>query len=418
MYDLANTVYAACIVYVFIPHFARDDNRVWIGVATTGSMLLSGLLVPIIGAFCDRTGRARTLLATMTVACVAAMACLSVEPQHEARTLVCLAIAHLTFQSAIVCYNALLPSVAGNDRVGRVSGLGTAVGYGGTILTLAVLVPVLSDYGKDTVIDAAALLFLLAALPCLLLVRDRRFERAQPMSWQAAKASWASLLESARSMRRERNLLIFLLGNFCVLDVLNTALLYFGDITRSGFQAAAADGRLELAGHRFADVDAFVLVVGLVLNVLAMLFAFVQGVLCDRISALRVMRWSAGAIAVALIGGALTLGRSAEAFVLTLVVFGAFGLAGLWTAGRKVVVQLAPVERHGELFGLYGLTTKLSVLGNLTFMVLVTHVGLRVALLAQLVPALAGIVLLRAVRIPNNCGEATLHALQPRRSLS
>ncbi len=83
-----------------------------------------------------------------------------------------------------------------------------------------------------------------------------------------------------------------------------------------------------------------------------------------------------------------------------MVTFGAFGLAGIWTAGRKVVVQLAPRERSGEYFGLYGLTTKLSVVGNLTFMLVLSAAGLRVALLVQIVPAVIGLLLLHAVRIP------------------
>jgi len=40
---------------------------------------------------------------------------------------------------------------------------------------------------------------------------------------------------------------------------------------------------------------------------------------------------------------------------------GAFGLTGIWTAGRKIVVQLAPPDRVGQYCGLYGITVTLSV---------------------------------------------------------
>ena len=41
------------------------------------------------------------------------------------------------------------------------------------------------------------------------------------------------------------------------------------------------------------------------------------------------------------------------------------GVAGLWVAGRKWVVELAPPGDVGTLFGFYGFSNKLSLL-NLT----------------------------------------------------
>lgn len=402
LYDLANTVYAATVAYLFVPAFVRDGNEVRLGVVTTGAMLLAGLLVPILGAICDRTGRARSCLAFATVVCVAAMSQLSVAPHQEWRTLMFLSVAHVAFQSALVCYNALLPSVASVARSGLVSGIGTGVGYLGTILTLAVLVPVLTARGLDcdAVIDAAALLFLLAALPCLLMVRDRRFERARPMTVLAARASLTSLVRTIRRLPEQRPLMLFLLGNFCLLDVLNTAVIYFGFVAKDGFTDLLAAGELSLFGHPFATIQGFVGAVGLILNALALVFGVFLGYVTDRYSAIGTMRVAGWVLVIGIVGGACTVGRSVEGFLSTMVLCGAFGLAGLFTAGRKVVVELAPVARRGEFFGLYGMTAKLSVVGNLTFMMVHAAAGLTVALLSQLVAAVAGLMFLHAVRMP------------------
>lgn len=176
---------------------------------------------------------------------------------------------------------------------------------------------------------------------------------------------------------------------------------------RSGFLETCRAGELWLFGHHFppgddagAATNAFMLATGLILNLLAFVFGLALGVAADRVPALSVLRVSGVALALALVCGAGTVGLSGTAFVLTLVVFGALGLAGIWTAGRKVVIQLAPRERRGEYFGLYGMTTKLSVVGCITFTLVHDHLGIRAALLVQLAPVLIGIALLHRVSVP------------------
>ena len=117
----------------------------------------------------------------------------------------------------------------------------------------------------------------------------------------------------------------------------------------------------------------------------------------DRCDPLRVLRVAGSCLAVSLIGGAVFGGTSALGYVLTLVLFGAMGLAGIWTAGRKVLLSLAPRDRVGEFFGLYGVTMKLSVVGALTFGLVADSLGMKAALLTQLLPLGLGLVLLHNV---------------------
>ena len=49
LYDLANTVYAATIAYVFVPAFiANSGSSLTLGLANTGSMVVAGLIVPLL----------------------------------------------------------------------------------------------------------------------------------------------------------------------------------------------------------------------------------------------------------------------------------------------------------------------------------------------------------------------------------
>jgi UMF1 family MFS transporter len=112
------------------------------------------------------------------------------------------------------------------------------------------------------------------------------------------------------------------------------------------------------------------------------------------------MRSSGVALLVALGGGALFGGVSELGYALTLVVAGAYGLAGIWTAGRTVVVRLAPPERVGEYFGLYGITVKLSVVGGAVYGLVEYHAGAKPAMLAQGAQLLIGLLCLAMVRVP------------------
>ena len=85
------------------------------------------------------------------------------------------------------------------------------------------------------------------------------------------------------------------------------------------------------------------------------------------------------------------------------------GLSGIWTAGRKLLIELSLREKVGEYFGLYGITTKLSVIGSAVVGVLQDVVskqtgsdltGWKVAIGAQAGPLLLGILFLALVKKP------------------
>jgi UMF1 family MFS transporter len=327
--------------------------------------------------------------------------------------LLCFFVANLAYQTALLFYNALLPSIAAPERTGFWSGLGTGFGYGGNLVVLAGLILLRpADLARvEPYFVGAALGFLLFALPCLLLVRDRRPPLAADRGAAALRQSLRALLGTLRELPRQRALLFFLLGNFCLVDVLNTAIQFFGDYVKEVFRASYERHELSLFGHPFAPTAAspdgmlvaFLGVLGLLLSVLAMLFGILFGFWTDR-HPLRVMRTAGIALGIGLLGGALFGGGNTTLFVLTLIVGGALGLAGIWTAGRKVVLLLAPPGQVGQYFGLYGITVKVSVLGSTVYGVIADRGGPHTALLAQTVPLLLGLLFLGLVRLPPTTG--------------
>lgn len=400
LYDLANTVYAATVTYLFTPYAkqALGDDLRGVGLVQFASMALAGVLVPVFGALLDQTARTRGYLTIATLLCIAMTAAFGAG-WGPAWLLGAFFVANVAYNLGLLFYNALLPAVAAPGGEGRLGGLGTGLGYFGTIVVLAVLMPL--PVGDAARFPLAALLFLVLAAPCLLLVRDPRRPRGNG-SAAAVRAALARLGATLRDLPRQRALLWFLVGNFCLVDVLNTAILYFADFTTSVFRDAAAAGPLRLPGLEFTGEAAlrdFVIVLGLLLNGLALVFGIVQGRLSDR-APLAVMRSSGIALLVALGGGALFGGASELGYALTLVVAGAYGLAGVWTAGRTVVVLLAPPDRVGEFFGLYGITVKLSVVGSAVYGLVEYHAGAKAAMLAQGAQLLIALLCLAMVRVP------------------
>jgi MFS transporter, UMF1 family len=408
LYDLANTVYAATLTFLFTPYVTDlFQEKTTVGATQTASMLLAALLVPILGAVADRTARTRRYLVVATLLCIASIAGWGLGG-GKGWMLACFFLANITYNLGLLFYNSLLPSVARPEREGLVSGIGVGVGYFGTIFVLAVLLPL--EASHETRFLLAAGMFLVAALPCLLLVRDRR--TAQPgTTAESVRAALHSLGATLRSLPQHRALLWFLLANFCLVDVLNTAILFFADFTKDVFRDSANVGTLLLFGQRFQGqpgLEQFVMQMGLGLNGLALVFGIGLGLVTDH-RPLLVMRCSALSLLGALIGGAWFGGNSPIGFLLTLVVLGAFGLSGIWTAGRKIVVMLAPREKVGEFFGLYGITVKLSVIGSSVYgLVADACKSPKPAILAQSVQLVLGLCFLALVRLPRAGAEAPL----------
>lgn len=416
LYDTANTVYAAVISYIFAPYvgdlFGSQSIQ---GITSSVSMIVAGLCVPVFASLADHTGRARAYLAVTTLACIGGMACFGVT---TVPFLVMLAffVANLGYNAALVFYNSLLASVAADKHQGLVSGLGVGLGYIGTMI-IVVLLGLPEAVGYPATFAIAAGLFLLLALPCFLLVRERRVQSRTPFSAALVRQQFVSVWRTVRGLPRDRAVMWFLLGNFFCVDVLNTAIFYFGTFTRGMFfvnqgtadqPAWVARGDVPtLLGMKVETTTALLTIAGLSLNVLALIFGIVLGFMADRWGSLRVLRLSAACLVLGLIGAAWGGGTNLTLYMAGICGFGALGLAGIWTAGRKLLIELSPREKLGEYFGLYGITTKLSVVGTAVFGLSHDLVeswtgsdlsGWRAAMLLQAVPILLGLGLLALVR--------------------
>lgn len=417
LYDTANTVYAAVLTYIFAPYLGELlGSRSPQGITNSVSMIVAGLMVPVFASAADRTGRARLYLVLATMACIGGLALFGLNDPRWI-VLVFFFIANVGYNAALVFYNSLLASVAADRHQGLVSGFGIGLGYIGTLI-IVLLLDLPQAIGYPATFVVAAGIFFLMALPCFLLVKERRVLSREPLTRKLVGEQFRSVWRTIRGLPKDRAVMWFFIGNFFCVDVLNTAILFFGDFTRSTFfvnegTVAAPDwvarGDLSLFGMLIETPGELLKVAGISLNVLALIFGVMLGFMTDKWGSLRTMRLAAFFLILGLVGAAVGGGVNVTVYVIGICGFGALGLAGIWTAGRKLLIELSPREKLGEYFGLYGITMKLSVLGSTVFAVIYDGVtratgddllGWKAALLLQAVPLAMGLGFLFLVKRP------------------
>jgi UMF1 family MFS transporter len=260
-------------------------------------------------------------------------------------------VANFAYQAALIYYDATLKAVSRPETRGRLSGIGVAVGYLGTIFAGLFLLA-LGVAVKDRFL-VAGVLFALFAIPIFVFVRESgsigRVTRADVIG------SLAQLKTSVGHARQVPGLLRFLVARFFYSDAVNTIIVVMSVVT------TRAKG--------LSDSQA--LIVLLSLTVAAILASFGWGFLVDRLGPRRTLMIVLTSWAVGLVLGAFSLSISGPVGLALFLVAGAIlgsGLGGVQVADRVLMVRLAPPERVGEFFGLYGLVGKGSqVIGQLLY---------------------------------------------------
>ena len=390
LYDLANTIYSYAIVSYAIGLWTVDrlgpgDGQFWVGVANALSVGINALVSPVLGAMSDRGGRRLPYLLFFTAQCIIATALIG---------LVLFAVANFSYQAALIYYDATLPTVSRPESRGRVSGIGVAVGYVGTVIvgiSIAVLqaVGVLGSGSASLVFFMVAALFGLFAIPIFVVVRERRTSDYR-FRVADALASWSQLSTTFRDARGVPGLLRFLVGRFFYTDPVNTVIVVIAVF------ATQAIGLTDFQANLFL----------LVLAVVAVGASFGWGLLVERIGPKRTLlvvlaSWCTGLV----IAGSVL---SVPTFIAGGVLLGA-GLGGVWTSDRVFMLRLSPPDKIGEFFGLYGLAGRFSaVTGPVLYGVIVKtlleagwgNAAYQVGIFSFLLLLVIGVVLLRGVPEP------------------
>lgn len=375
LYDFANTIFSAVVLTAYFPLYLSSlaPQKPWyLGAATTASMLLAGAAVPFFGALSDATGRTKNYLLKTTAACIFFMFFLSVFRTPPA-LMACFMAACFFYHASLVFYCSLLPAAAPPEDQAWISGLGTGLGYLGVVLALPVAGWAEHLWGTPAVFGVSALLFLLFSLPLFIFVPERTVSAPVKFRWSLWPEEWRRALGLMKTLPSKPRAFAFFIGTFLVLEALNGTIFWFA----------------VYAKEVFAPPRQAIIFLLMAVNAGAFVWGIFCGILTEKIKTSAVMLLSAAALAATLV--LLVLMPSFAAFTVICVTGGAFAISGIWTAGRKRVVELAPEQDLGAYFGIYNLATKFSIVSNFLFSVIAGRAGYRTALLALALPALASL---------------------------
>jgi UMF1 family MFS transporter len=386
LYDFANTIFAMNVLSLYLILWVTQVNEapeIVFSFALSGSMLAVALTSPMLGAVSDRFGRRIPFLITFVLVCVIFTSAIG-QVWGLVAGLLFFAIANFAYQSGNVFYDSLLSTVSTEKERGRVSGLGVALGYVGSILGILMVTPFVDNWGIGAAFLPTAVLFLVFALPCFLFVKERA--SGVPLNLHLFKEGYTQLFSTIRNARGHSNLLKFIGARFLYVDAVNTLLTFMAFYV------------IEVIGFS-QDQARFLFIVS---TTFAVAGSFFYGRLVDRIGPKKTLT------IVLLQWGIVFAAVATTNFPPAFWVLGALAgiaLGGTWTADRAFLTRLAPPERVGEFFGLYQLAGRFAavigpLLWGVTTFVLedLGMVRFRIAILVLLVNVVLGFIFLMRVR--------------------
>ncbi|MFD7539636.1 MFS transporter [Streptomyces sp. NPDC059819] len=382
-YDFACSVYSTSVLTVFLGPYltsiaksaADVDGFVHpLGIpvragslfayAVSASVILAVILMPIVGAAADRTGRKKPLLAAAAYTGAAATAGMFFLDGHRYLLgAVLLIVANASLSVSMVLYNAYLPQIAGPEERDQVSSRGWAFGYtsGAGVLVLNLIL--YSGHAGFGLSESAAVRICLASagvwwgaftLVPLRRLRDRKVATAEGRAGAVdgrVGAGWRQLISTLRDMRARPLTLAFLL-----------AYLIYNDGVQTVISQASIYGSEELG----LDQDTLIVAV-LLVQVLAVAGALGMGRLARTYGAKRTILGSLAVWAVILGVGFFLPARQP---VLFFVLAGAIGtvLGGSQALSRSLFSHMVPSGKEAEYFSAYEMSDRgLSWLGPLVF---------------------------------------------------
>lgn len=410
MFDWATQPFFSLVTtFVFAPFFASalaadaaQGQALW-GFTTGAAGLAIAIASPVLGAVADELGPRKPWIALfglfIVVGCVMLWFARPGAEYAIAIALTGLFVATIGAEFATVFNNAMMPTLAPPEKLGKLSGTGWAVGYAGGLVSLALtlgFVAASPETGKTIAglapafgLDAAsragdrivgplsAAWFVVFVLPMMLLTPD--VAKTGKRMGEAVRSGIASLKDTIRGLRGQRDLARFLVANMVYTDGL-VALFAFGGIYAAG-----------IFGWGTIQIGIF----GILIMLMGAFGAYAGGRLDDRLGPKPVI---AGALVLLIFASVSILSTTRDTifFIVPVApaeadgplfastaerVYVALGIligvvAGpLQAASRTLLIRLAPEDRVGQCFGLFALSGKVTSFIGPTLVGVVTAIS-------------------------------------------
>jgi MFS transporter, UMF1 family len=394
MYDWANSgmvtvittaVFPIYYVQVAAAGYSESAAAARYGWATTIGLAVIALLAPILGTLADYVPIKKRLLGTFMGVGAASVALMFLIQRGDLLLASILFIlANIGVNGSFVFYESLLPHVAREDEMDRVSTAAYAMGYvgGGLLLALNLawilkpamfglpagegLTPAQATLPTRLAFVSVAVWWLLFAIPLFRRVPEPPVKREadEPDGRSPVAVAFQRLGETFRALRGYRQAFLMLIAFLIYNDGIGTIIRM-----ATVFGTELGIGRGMLIGTV------------LVVQFVGIPFAFLFGWLAGRIGTKRAIFLGLAAyVGISIFGYFIT--TATQFLVLGLMVGMVQG--GTQALSRSLFASMIPRHRSGEFFGFWGVFEKFAgIFGPLIFSAVVTAAGSsRTAILA------------------------------------
>jgi len=410
MFDFADSAFATTILAVifnqyFVTVVAGGEKGIhFLGLHLHGaslftfvvslSMAISAILSPFLGAVADTSGSKKRFLMTFCYGTILVTGLLYYV--HEGNTwsgALLFMLANVGFACGNVFYNAFLPEISTPETIGRISGLGWALGYigGGTLLAINLIMLKYPGWlgrpeGYFTVQDcflSVALWWFVFSLPTFFFLKEKRW--ASPsIRGSRFRQGVDRLRHTFRRIRTFRELTKFLVAFLIYNDGIETVI-----VMASIFGA-------QVLGMRTEEIILFFLMI----QGIAFFGSVAFGFLADAIGNKKTVMISLGIWSLIVIW-AFTLGLFFDPLTEYWILGALAGtvLGGTQAASRSLQGLFTPEENSAEFFGFFAVSGRFaSVFGPLIYGILIAITGdVQSGILSVLLFFVVGMVMLWTV---------------------
>ena len=338
LFDLANTVYAFIIPGLYFSVWLVSEKG-WtdqqLGLATSTAMVIVAILGPWIDRKSDSSQGKKQILLFMTLICIVStflLGTFSVEV-----SVVLFVFSLIGFNLGSVVYDALLVSVSNEENRGKISGLGVAFGYTGSLIGFGVATLLQNmGYSYVEIFKSVAFLFLIFSLPAFLFIEEKITSKEKVKI--NILNSLNVVINSWKHSRQYTGLTRFLVGRFFYADAINTLI--------SGLLAVYL---VEEVGLTPADSQS-ILALAIVVSIIG---GYIFGKAADRFGPRRLILISIFCWMLSLSLAIIATEFNQLWLIYVTGVLGGFNIGGIFAVDRVFMTRLSPEKHLGEFYGLY-----------------------------------------------------------------
>jgi UMF1 family MFS transporter len=356
------------------------------------------VILPVIGAIADRTGRKRGMLLTfgyLGALSVAAMWFIQDDDWQLGSTL--LIVSYLTYSAAKVVNNSLLSDLADAEQRDKISSIGWATGYvgGGLLLALNFVFSFMIDdkalLARVSLSSAGIWWAIFALIPVFLLRDLPRSRPDRKIQGSVITAGFRELADTFRKLRAYPQSLLFLVAFLVYYDGISTVTTLAADY---------GEKELHLS-------DETLLSAILIVQFAAFGGALLLGWLAGRWGAKRVITYSLVVwIGVVIAAYFLQAGNAMQFYLLAMLL--SIVMGGTQALSRSLYSSMIPRGKEAEFFSLYEVSSSgTSALGPLLFGLALQNTGsYRVAIFSLILFFVVGLAIVVRVNVPKAVAEA------------